>query len=655
MKKSTINLLIAALMTLLLSGACASHKKLSRIEDSSMSAALSLTRKESFVPEIHKIELEADTMVIHDESGKEILIMKAIRDDETGEMVANDVLEAAVVTARFRNVAERQGQIDLKFQITVPKSMQDSKWQLRFYPDMFVLQDSVRLDSVIVTGNAYRKSQIRGFQQYQRFLERMMSDSSLFNNRWQLEVFLQRNIPEIYKYKTDTSFVDVDKFESCFGVDQYEAMRHYNRRDAKRKQMYDRFSKKAIVTEGVRLDTVMMSVDGDFVYNYTQTINSRPKLKKADIILSGAIFEGGEKVYTMPTSEPLTFYISSISAFTDVSVHYKTEIIERRAEANSACRIDFEAGKSEVVPELGDNFSEIGRIKSRLRALMDNEEYDLDSITVDATASPEGSWAANAALAQKRSESVSRYFKNFLSFYRDSLKSEEGMVINIGEEFTVAKKEIPDIRFVSYSTPENWKELDSLVSMDSALSERQKDAYHKLGEKFKDPDKRERAMKDSDYYSYIRSELYPKLRTVNFNFFLHRRGMVKDTVHTTVVDSLYMEGVQALKDMNYEKALEIFRPYEDFNAAVVYTAMNRNLTALDIFSKLPRSAEVNYMLAIIYSRLGRDQEAVECYVRSCQQNHSFVYRGNLDPEVSVLIKKYDLNKEPDDEDFSDLY
>lgn len=654
MKRSTLYLLLAFFLTLLLSGACASQKKLSNIEDNALAASISLAKKESFVPQMQNIKLETDTLIVHDESGKEVLIMKAIRDDETGEMVANDVLEAAVVTARFRNVAERQGKVDLQFQVIVPQSMQDSKWQLRFYPDLFVLEDSTRLDSVIVTGNAYRKSQLRGYQQYQKFLRKMLADSTLFNDIWQLEIFLKRNIPEIYKFKDDTSFVSDMAFESCFGVDQMEAIRHYNRRDAKRKQMLDRFNKKAIITQGVRLDTVMRSIEGDFIYNYTQTLNSRPKLRKADIILSGAIFENGEKIYSMPTSEPLTFYISSISAFTDVSTHYKTKIVERRAEANTACRIDFEVGKADIKTDIGENWTEIHRIKANLRALLQDNVFDLDSITVDATASPEGSYSANAVLAQRRSESVSSYFKDFISSYRDSLKKDEGIIINLDESFKLEAKSVPDIKFISHSTAENWDELKTLVTTDSLMTEKQKESFDKLFKKYQDPDKREIAMKDSDYYNYIRTNLYPRLRTVRFNFFLHRKGMVKDTVHTTVVDSVYMEGVQALKDMDYEKALEIFRPYEDFNAAVVYTAMNRNLTALDIFNKLPRSAEVNYMLAIIHSRMGDDAKAVECYIRACQQNHSFVYRGNLDPEISVLIKKYDLNKEPEEDEFSDL-
>jgi hypothetical protein len=92
----------------------------------------------------------------------EVLIMKAVKDEE-GEMVATDVISAAMVTARFRNVAERHGKVDLRFRIIVPATMRDSKWQLRFFPDLYMLGDTVSLDPVIITGLDYRRAQLRGY------------------------------------------------------------------------------------------------------------------------------------------------------------------------------------------------------------------------------------------------------------------------------------------------------------------------------------------------------------------------------------------------------------------------------------------------------------------------------------------------------------
>ena len=35
-------------------------------------------------------------------------------------------------------------------------------------------------------------------------------------------------------------------------------------------------------------------------------------------------------------------------------------------------------------------------------------------------------------------------------------------------------------------------------------------------------------------------------------------------------------------------------------------------------------------------------------MEACQQDRSYVFRGNLDPEIYVLIQRYGLNKEDDD-------
>lgn len=642
-------------------GACSAQKKLNSLQKGEgPSVQLTLGKQESYVPEVKNIAPQSrDTLKIVEDDGSEILIMKAIKDEETGEMVASDVIEAATVTARFRNIAERQGKVDLAFQVIVPESMRDSRWQLRFYPDMFVLEDSVRLDPVVITGEAYRKAQLRGYQQYDRFLSRIISDSTRFINIRALEIFLKRNIPEIYAFKADTAWVSDETFYSAYGVSQQEAVEHYTnqfaktnneRRKARMDKMYHRYVKAPIVTEGIRLDTVIVNPDGDFIYNYIQTINTRPKLRRADIILSGEIYEQDERLYTIPRSEPLTFYISSISAFVDNTERYLTKVIERQASANTECRIDFEVGRAEVKPELGENAIGIQRVKETLASLIENDTFDLDSIIVSATASPDGTFTANASLAQKRSESVSSYFERFIKEYSDSVRLEAGVAMDLDGGSMRYAKEVQEIVLTPRSIPENWNDLRLFVEKDVVMNMDQKTGFAQIVDSESDPDKRELLLRKEDYFDYMKETIYPRLRTVKFNFYLHRKGMVKDTVHTTVLDSTYMRGVAALKDMDYTAAIALLGPYNDFNTAVAYVGLDRNRNAMRILSKLERTAEVNYLLAILHSRNDEPEKAVECYMRACRQNRSYVYRGNLDPEISLLIKTYGLNQEEEEED-----
>ena len=646
----------AALMAVLLGAvlSCSTPGKVRTLRESEAAASLRLPKEPSSLPEYMPVQARRDTLKVKDDDGRELLIMKAVRDDN-GEMVASDVIDAAYVTATFRNVAERHGKIDLEFQVVVPESMQDSKWQLRLYPDMFILGDSLRLDGVVVTGRDYRKAQLRGYQQYEKFLSTIISDSTRFINLRQLEIFLRRNIPALYAMRTDSTEVSDEQFASVYGTTEQEAVEHYTnrtavrlneRRKARREKMYRRYVKSPIVTEGLRLDTVMRAVNGDFIYNYVQTIATRPQLRKVDIWLSGNIWESDRLVYDVPRSGPLTFYISSISTLVDPRERYLKRVIERRVEANTACYVDFAQGRSEVIETLGNNAGEIGRIKGNLAELMENRTFDLDSIVVTASASPEGQLRANGALAQRRSEAVSRYFDSYIRHYRDSLDAESGFLVD--EQGTVSRpREHTPIPFISRNGGENWTMLDALVERDETLSEAQKEEYRRI-RGTADADRREKALSGTSMYRHLRENLYPRLRTVRFDFHLHRKGMVKDTVHTTELDTLYMSGVQAIRDRDYKRALEILRPYQDYNTAVACCLLDYNASAMAILAPLERTPQVDYLLAILFSRRGEDEKAVQHYLDACRKEPSYRHRGNLDPEISALIKAYGLNREEED-------
>ena len=614
---------------------CGTQSKIDRVRSGQIAATLALSKGE-IEEERRIIASRRDTLSVKDEDGNTILIMKAIRDEESGEMVATETLDAAVIATRFRNVAERHGKVDLRFEVIVPASMQDSKWQLRFYPDMYVLGDSIRLEPVIITGSEYRKGQLKGYQQYERFIRTIITDSTRFIDLRNLEIFIERNIPEVYKFKNDSSYVSDEQFRSYYGVTEREAVEHYTnkfalrlneQRKSKRSKMYAKYVKVPIVSSGIRLDTVIRGDGGDIVYQYSQTITTRPKLRKVDIVLSGDIWESDRKLFSMDRSAPLTFYISSLSSFVDDTQHYLTKVVERRAAANTACYVDFRSGKWDIDLGLGYNADEIGRIKGNILELLNNTKYDLDSIIIAASASPEGALAANNRLAEKRAAAVAGYFDNFIGHYRDSVRREQGQ-----------QADIPSIKFLSRSNGENWPMLSYLVDQDSTLSEANVRSYMKCLA-IKDPDQRESALQKEPYYRYMRENLYPRLRTVKFDFYLHRKGMVKDTVHTTELDSVYMAGVQALKDREFEKALNYLKDYRDYNTAVAFVSMDYNASAMAVLQEIEKTPQVDYMMALIYARKGDDSQAVSHYLKACDGEPSFVFRG----KIYVLKQRYGIN------------
>ena len=236
------------------------------------------------------------------------VILNAVKDDETGEMVATDVITASKVTARFRNVAERAGKVTISFDISIPSAMSDSRWKLKISPNMYVQSDTVPLEPVFITGSAYREAQLRGYERYKAFLDGIITDTADLMWLRQLEIFLERHS------------------ESLFGVGREEAMEHYKRhmrikmnesRIARTDEMFSRYVKDPIVSEGVRLDTVLVGEDGGFVYRYAQTFRSRPALRKVHVVLTGSLYEWGKKLLELPMSDELTYYISTLASLTD--------------------------------------------------------------------------------------------------------------------------------------------------------------------------------------------------------------------------------------------------------------------------------------------------------------------------------------------------
>ena len=574
--------------------------------------------------------------------------------DDNGEMVGFDNLKAAVVTARFQNVAERGGKVSLAFDITVPKEMISREWMLEFTPRILRAGDTLSLEALRFTGVLYRKAQLRGYQLYDRFLSSIITDSLDFLDRHQLEVFIRRNIPALYRFKQDSTIISDSIFTSAFGVSEKEAIRHYTlahlvrrneRKIAMKGRMKSKYIKMPLEKAGLRVDTVLTDFGKDIVFHYTQTIDTRPGLRKVSVILCGNIFEEDRVLYEMPESAPLDFYISSLSSLTEPVERYVRKVVERKVSANSTCYIDFEAGSSVIEPSRGANSTEIGRIKSNLSCIARDTRFDLDSIVVTASCSPEGSFSFNRRLAAERAGAVGRYFKGFLKEVSDSLTRENGFVVDESGRMRRAQANTSSVKFSPGSVAENWQQLDLLVERDSILSADSRRFYRAAASK-PDPDSREEYLKSrAGLYKYLRERLYPQLRTVKFDFHMHRKGMLKDTVHTTEPDTVYARGLEAIKALDYKRAVSLLRPYRDYNAAVACCAMDYNATALDILLRLEQTDRVCYLLALVYSRLGKTDEAAELYVKACSLNPALVSRGNLDPEISKLIKAYGLNKD----------
>ena len=430
-----VMLIGAIIMGLLaLTYGCSTPSHIQTVQAEEMKASINIPTYEIPQTEIQDTTATDDKDVtFKDDKGRTVTLMKA-EADENGEMVARDRIMPSVVVARFRNIAERGGKVNIEFEIRVPKDMMDDLWQLRFYPKL----DSTNLEPVYITGSKYRESQLKGYERYNRFIASIITDSTRFINLKALELFIQRNIPDLYAFKQDSTIVSEARFESVFGVTEQEAIDHYTRklskslnarRAARSGEMFRKYVPVPIVQDGIRLDTVI-TAGNEFVYLYSETIPAKNGRKKAQVTLSGKIFELDKVIYRIPETEPLTYYISSLTAFVD-------------------------------------------------------------------------------------------------------------------------KSQNPH-------------------------------------------------------------------------------------------DPKYQDGVTALLNRDYKRAVTLLQEYKDINTALAYLEMDYNGTARTILETLPDTENVCYLKAIVYARTARDEEAQKYFLKACELKPSLWHRGNLDPEISWLVKQYHI-------------
>lgn len=612
---------IVLMLFLALFVSCSQYRALEKIRDGQVSLNLAIAQEQVEDTVTESVIIDSIRSSLTDEP----LIMKAIKDTETGEMVATDVIRASRVVAKFRNVAERAGYVTVSFDICVPSEMSSSEWQLKVFPFMAIQKDTVALDPVFITGEKYRGRQMRGYEKYQEFLSSIITDPNDFLRMGQLEIFLQRHFPETYAMKSDTSFIAEPMAENLFGVTQRDAFEHYRkdlkwrsneRRKGRVEEMYDKYVKDPILTEGIRLDTVLLSSDGDFIYRYNHVFRSRPMLRKVNVSLEGKMYRDGECFMHLPFPEELTFYISSLSSLTDDRLRYVMHVRQRTVYENTKALIDFAHASSEVDTLLGDNASELARVRQCVEDVYARKEFILDSLVVVASCSPEGSYNLNSRLSADRSRAVKDYISDFVpAEWKDSLKTSV--------------------------MPENWDQLMRLVENDTVLSpEVRKDIVVKARRMDGGPDVLEEKLSLMPEYGYLRESLYPKLRSVSFDFHLHRADMVQDTVYTTDLDTVYMDGVQAIRDLDYRKAVTILRPYDDYNSALAFMCADYNHSAMDVLARLDDTdPRVCYLKAMVLSRLEQVDEAVKYFELALAYDPRLEYRANLDPEMYEIVKQ----------------
>lgn len=369
--------------------------------------------------------------------------------------------------------------------------------------------------------------------------------------------------------------------------------------------------------DNTRFDSVA-SAREKITYYYSQNISVKDDERKLLITLNGRVnaLDGG--VYHIPPRDTISFNLSTMLFFVDTTTRYVKRVVERYSVVNDRNFLSFKVGKTDIIDTLGDNKVQLGKITSMMDQMLIQQDYYIDTIVLTAAASPEGYSIANGNLARQRALSLEKYLKN---------------QYKLPELDTLLK-----VRSIG----ENWNELVALLYQNDKVVNR--DQIIEIIENEPNLDRREnkiRAQFKSDY-DYIRRNLYPSLRTVDFKYNLRRIGMIKDTIHTTVVDTAYMNALESLKQRKYRQAARVLIEYDDYNGLIVALSLGFNHDAYEKAQKMCKLFDDDrawYMMAIACARIGRVQEGIDYYKKAVQANDVWEFRGRLDPEISMLLYK----------------
>ncbi len=116
-----------------------------------------------------------------DDKGKEHIVTEATKDSVTGEYITQMELSEITIVAKSKQVAERNGKINLDFIVTVPGELISNKWQVQAHA-CNKSADTLYLDRIFLSGADFAKMQKKGYMRYQAFMNSIIRTVSTFRN-----------------------------------------------------------------------------------------------------------------------------------------------------------------------------------------------------------------------------------------------------------------------------------------------------------------------------------------------------------------------------------------------------------------------------------------------------------------------------------------
>ena len=543
-------------------------------------------------PEIEDVERAVTRMrKISMNGGRDSAYLAEVERDSTGEVtIKGENIQTVYIVAKSKTVAERNGEIAIDFIVGIPSTLQNNTWGLSLTPVIENNGTEEALQPLSIRGELFSEVQKRQYWQMNKYLNRILGDTTGLSSTVSLAA----------KY--------------------YEAYNRYLGNNKKRLAEKLETTYKETISfpylSDPRLDSVLLR-KGELRYYYTQRYRPTKNTHRLHLYFRGHIDAIDRSQYALANSDTLTYTVTSMLSLLDNEPRYMLKVIDKYVEVRDRNYITFPVGRANVIDTMGQNLVQLAKIERLMDTLINQYEFFVDSITIIASSSPDGSKATNNRIPGERARSIKERLVRKFGHEVDTLIRTR----SIGEDWALLKRLIRH-----NSDMPNWEQITAMIDQSGNLD-------------VTEPQIRQQFPKD---YAYMKEILYPQLRAVDFRYNLRRVDMVKDTVVLTVLDTTYMRGVQQLRDRDYVGALRTLNDYKSQNLAIVLLSLGYDEAALEILEQLPpaeKNARTDYLSAIALSRINRPHEGLEYYLKAIQADPVLKFRGNLDPEIQILYKQ----------------
>ena len=306
----------------------------------------------------------------------------------------------------------------------------------------------------------------------------------------------------------------------------------------------------------------------------------------------------------IPQPEPKQIVIYE-PTFAPSFITPEAEAIKARSETGKAY-LDFAAGRSDIAPNIKNNAAELQKMNTLIESVRSNPDATITGIVITGYASPEGNYATNVTLSERRAQAL-----------RNHIGATYGLPQNL---------------FSVYGAGEDWAGLETLVEQSDLPQREQILGIIRNTGLF---DGRERRLMDIErgaIYRRMKNDMFPQLRRVEYRFdytvvpFTIEQG--KEVMKTRpgslslnemfLIANTYRSGSEQFNEV-FETAARVFPDSDVANINAAAIALNRKdaVSAANYLAKVKeRTSEYWNNLGMLQYLQGDKTTAAESFAKA---------------------------------------